>query len=667
MKADRWLKIGHSFNLLEKRTRLCPNSVCQCEKKLKIIENCKRCKNNIKCEAEYLIICDDCLHEVLEREFANWSSGNLLIDEFIRKLQRSLYYTRYPERIPYNFYIRYPEWIPYNFLTKVKYIGRGEFGAVFSAELSQGTKKIQNFNNKQYHIRSDPCAVVLKTLKDMNQLSTIEVRYQDLFNCCGSYGITQDLSTSEYMLVEPTSLCDNCHRKVLIGEFSNWSSGCLQIDEFIRKAQLILPYDRYPEWIPYDSFTEIKHIRGESGAVISAKWNQGAKKIQIFNNERYYIRLDPCEVVLKKLKDMNQLSMIKIRHQDSFYCCDLYGITQDPSTSEYMLVEPTSLCDNCLHKALESELIDEFIRKAQWSLPYNRYPEWIPYDSFTEIKHIRGEFGAVISAKWSRRTKRIQSSNDDHYYLRSDFCAVVLKKFMKQISLIEKQLQDRSECCLYGLTQDPSTLEYMFVEPSYLCDSCRHRILVSEFSNWSSGNLIIDEFIRKTQQLLPYDRYPEWIPYDSFTEIKNIRGAFGALVSAKWSQGAKKIQSSSNECYYIRSCPCAVFLKKFMKQSSLLAEKQLQDRSDCCCLYGITQNPSTLEYMFVEPAYLCGSAKKIQSSSNERYYIRSDPCAVILKKFMKQSLPTEKQLQDRSECCCLYGLTQDPSTLEYMF
>ncbi|CAG8715778.1 5487_t:CDS:1, partial [Racocetra persica] len=519
-----WLKIGHSFNLLEKRTKLCPNSVCQCEKKLKIVENCDQCKNNIKCEAEYLIICDDCLHEVLERESANWSSGNLQIDEFIRKARQSLYYTRYPERIPYTFYTRYPEWIPYNCLTKIKHI-KDEFGAVISAEWSQGVKTIQYSNNKYYYIRSDPCAVVLKKLKDMNQLSIIEVRYQDLFYCCGLYGIAQDPSTSEYMIVEPPSLCDNCLHKTLKCEFSKWSSGCLQIDEFIRKAQQSLSYDRYPEWIPYDSFTEIKPSRDEFGAVISAKWSQGAKRIQNFNNRRYYFRSDPCAVVLKKLKDMNQLSMIEIRHQDSFCCCVLYGITQDPSTSEYMFVEPTPLCDDCLHKVLKSELIDEFIRIAQLTLRYNRYPEWIPYNSFTKIKHIRGEFGAAFSAEWSQRAKKIQKFNNERYYIRLDSCAVVLKKLkdMNQLSMIETRYQGSFYCCsLYGITQDPSTSEYMLVEPSSLCDDCLHETLKCEFSNWSSGNSPIDKFIRKAQQSLPYDQYPEWIPYDSFTEIKNI-------------------------------------------------------------------------------------------------------------------------------------------------
>ncbi|CAG8607620.1 354_t:CDS:2 [Racocetra persica] len=179
---------------------------------------------------------------ILERESANWSSGNLQIDEFIRKAQQSLYYTRYHERIPYNFYIRYPEWISYNCLTKIKHIGRSEFEAKLEYE--------STFNYRS----ALPRFVLLLCL---------------IWNS----------STSEYMLVEPSSLCSNCQRKVLIGKCSNWSSGCLFIDEFIRKAQLTIPYNRYPEWIPYDSFTEIKHIRGKFCALISAEWSKEPKNI----------------------------------------------------------------------------------------------------------------------------------------------------------------------------------------------------------------------------------------------------------------------------------------------------------------------------------------------------------------------------------------------------
>ncbi|CAG8702199.1 5765_t:CDS:2, partial [Cetraspora pellucida] len=50
----------------KKRIRICPSSLCQCEEKLGIIENCEQCKNNTNCGAECAIICDDCLHRVLK-------------------------------------------------------------------------------------------------------------------------------------------------------------------------------------------------------------------------------------------------------------------------------------------------------------------------------------------------------------------------------------------------------------------------------------------------------------------------------------------------------------------------------------------------------------------------------------------------------------------------
>ncbi|CAG8819068.1 22919_t:CDS:2, partial [Dentiscutata erythropus] len=128
------------------------------------IEGCIQCKNRVKCDIKAPLICSDCLHEVLEKEFANWSSGNLLIDEFIQKAQR------------------------------------GEFGAVISAKWSQGAKIFDN--NERYYFRSSPCTVVLKKLKVRKHFSLIEIQNQDLHNCCNLYGITQNPSTLEYMLVD---------------------------------------------------------------------------------------------------------------------------------------------------------------------------------------------------------------------------------------------------------------------------------------------------------------------------------------------------------------------------------------------------------------------------------------------------------------------------------
>ncbi|KAF0554674.1 kinase-like protein [Gigaspora margarita] len=255
------LKMEHVRSLLAKRTKKCTDVtvLCRCEKKLKARKDCEECKNRPKCVEEAPLICNDCLHEVLKSEFDSWSSGNVQIDEFIRNAQRSLSY------------IRYPEWIPHNFFTEIKCVNRGEFGAVISAKWSQGTKAMQTSDNVRHYFRSDPCAVVLKKLKDMKQLSLIKIQHQDPKNCCNLYGITQDLSTLEYMLVEPASVCDGCLSNVLVNEFSNWTSGNLQIDEFIQEAQRSSTYVKYPEWIPYDSLSEIKYINrgGFAGDIYS--------------------------------------------------------------------------------------------------------------------------------------------------------------------------------------------------------------------------------------------------------------------------------------------------------------------------------------------------------------------------------------------------------------
>ncbi|CAG8444975.1 4478_t:CDS:2 [Scutellospora calospora] len=283
-------KTKHVRDLLKKRTKKCPNTVCRCEKRLEFIKNCEQCKYLTKCEVEAPLICNDCLHEVLEREFTNWTSGNLLVNKFIQKAQRSLSY------------IRYPEWILYSFFTGIECVKRGEFGAAFSAIWIQGAKKHEKLDNKSYYFRSDPCAVVLKTLKDMEQFSFLEKQFRNKY-CCNLYGVTKNPSTLEYMLVEPTSLCDRCLPNLLENEFSKWTSGNKQIDAFIQEAQGSSTYLKYPEWIPYSSFTEVEFVnKGGFGYVYSAKWDKGIKCFSTIDGNVYHTRSDPCTVALKQLK-----------------------------------------------------------------------------------------------------------------------------------------------------------------------------------------------------------------------------------------------------------------------------------------------------------------------------------------------------------------------------
>ncbi|CAG8763768.1 22901_t:CDS:2, partial [Dentiscutata erythropus] len=193
------------------------------------------------------------------------------------------------------------------------------------------------------------------------------------------------------------------------------------------------------------------------------------------------------------------------------------------------------------------------------------------------------------------------------------------------------------------------------IEPPLICSDCLHEVLEKEFDNWSSGNLLIDEFIQKAQQSLSYIQYPEWIPYNFFTEIKRInRGEFGAVISAKWTQDMK-------------------YLEQFLPTKEVL-----QDQTYYCCLYGITQVPSTLEYMLVESASVCDRCfskiieriKCFSIINGDKYYTRSEPCTVALKQLEGEKDSVHlflKEIQAQFNCCHLYGVTKDPSTSQYMF
>ncbi|CAG8635032.1 18290_t:CDS:2, partial [Racocetra persica] len=206
--------------------------------------------------------------------------------------------------------------------------------------------------------------------------------------------------------------------------------------------------------------------------------------------------------------------------------------------------------------------------------------------------------GAIISAKWSKGAKRIHNSNNERYYIRSGPCAIVLKKFMKQSSLLtEEQFQDRSGCCLYGITQNPSTLEYMFVESTFLCSSCLHKKQLQDRSDCCCLYGITQD-----PSTLEYMFFPEWISYDSLTEIKSIgKGGFGNIYSAKWDKGIKCFAVIDGNKYYTRSDPCTVALKQLKgeKDSIHLFLKEIQAQFNCCHLYGVTKDPSTSQYMFV--------------------------------------------------------------------
>jgi hypothetical protein len=72
-----------------------------------------------------------------------------------------------------------------------------------------------------------------------------------------------------------------------------------------------------------------------------------------------------------------------------------------------------------------------------------------------------------------------------------------------------------------------------------LYNPCKLDHLKNNFTNWTSKNEIIDDFIKNTQLYKNYfNNTFEWIPYDQFNDIKEIgKGGFATVYSATWKDG----------------------------------------------------------------------------------------------------------------------------------
>ena len=85
------------------------------------------------------------------------------------------------------------------------------------------------------------------------------------------------------------------------------------------------------------------------------------------------------------------------------------------------------------------------------------------------------------------------------------------------------------------------------------CKPCQIDNLKGNFTNWTSGNEKIDELIQEMQ--LKINKYNdivfEWIPYNQFSDIKEIgRGGFATVYSAIWKDGPLEYNRDNEE--YIR-------------------------------------------------------------------------------------------------------------------
>ncbi|UZO17113.1 uncharacterized protein OCT59_008474 [Rhizophagus irregularis] len=492
----------------------------------------------------------------------NWVSGNEKIDYFIR--ERQLKINNYDDIVL--------EWVPYNQFNEIKETGKNGLITVYSAIWKDGPLH-KEYSWRNYYKRGSNKEVALIYLHNLQEsidslineakrYSTIEDAFQVL------YGISQNPDTGDYIFVQNNFI-----------NLVNWNM---------------------LEWIPYDQFNKIEEA-GKNGfiTVYSAIWINGPlcyKK----HNKNYNRGLNE-RVALKYLHN-SQESIDSLINEAKRYSIDkgafqaLYGISQNPDTGDYILVQNNLI--NLVNWVSGNEKIDYFIRERQ--LKINNYDdivlEWIPYNQFNEIKET-GKNGliTVYSAIW--KNGPLFYNKQYTKYTRDLYKKIALKCLHNTQKSIDSLINEAKKYpikykafqVLYGISQNPDTGDFILV------------------LTWTSGNEKIDDFIQERQlNIISYsDIVLEWIPYNQFNEIKETgKNGLITVYSAIWKDGPlHKEYIRSN---YTRDSNKKVALKYLhnLQESidSLINEARKYPtvhRELLQVLYGISQNLNTGDYFLI--------------------------------------------------------------------
>ncbi|RHZ84592.1 hypothetical protein Glove_79g120 [Diversispora epigaea] len=161
--------------------------------------------------------------------------------------------------------------------------------------------------------------------------------------------------------------CNGCRAKQFQNEFNKWTSGNIEIDEFIQQMQInAKKYGEVIEWIPFDRLENVEYLaQGGFGIVHRAKWIDGYI-VSLDNNEKSWKRRSQNHFVcLKNLDNSTNESIFlrEIKNQLKYrgkWAIALYGITKDPTKNKYMIVMQYAL-EGSLRK-----MLNEKFKELNW-------------------------------------------------------------------------------------------------------------------------------------------------------------------------------------------------------------------------------------------------------------------------------------------------------------
>ncbi|CAG8529168.1 2393_t:CDS:2 [Ambispora leptoticha] len=145
--------------------------------------------------------------------------------------------------------------------------------------------------------------------------------------------------------------CHSCETIWFKENYSNWTTGNLQLDSIIQKSQAEANISGdYLEYIPFEQFELVEFYKaGTFSEIYSAIWLEGLK--WDWNEDiQAWSRGGPIKVALKKLKNSQNLSKHFLEKLRKYLHClqsgsmaDTFGITKDPEGSFIFVMR---FCEN---------------------------------------------------------------------------------------------------------------------------------------------------------------------------------------------------------------------------------------------------------------------------------------------------------------------------------